>query len=112
MDCKDPKTGEWKKLFDHVDYGDGKNGRPYRGKSGVQDGIRVDGSVNDDFSDDDDDKLRNIRNKPIASTPLTEQQKKILAKLASGAIWAREIEEDNSDLHDGVDNPLSFGPHN
>jgi hypothetical protein len=109
MDYKDPKTREWKKLFDHVDYGDGKEGRPYRGKSGVQDGIRVDGSVNGDFSDNDDDQLRNIRNKPIESTPLTDKQKKILAKLASGVIWAREIEEDNSDLHDGVDDPLSFG---
>ncbi len=34
-------TGNWLKLFDHVDYGDGENGRPYRGKSGVQDGTRV-----------------------------------------------------------------------
>jgi hypothetical protein len=110
MDYKDPKTGEWKKLFDHVDYGDGRKGRPYRGKSGVQDGIRVDGSVDGKFSDDDDEKLRNIRNKPIESTILTDKQKKILAKLASGAIWAREIEMDNSDLNDGIDDPLSFGP--
>lgn len=109
MDYKDPKTGEWKRVFDHVDYGDGKEGRPYRGKSGVQDGIRVDGSVNGEFSDNDDKELRNIRNKPIGSTPLTNKQKKLLAKLASGAIWAREIEEDNSDLHDGIDDPMSFG---
>jgi hypothetical protein len=96
-------------VFDHVDYGDGKEDRPYRGKSGVQDGIRVDGSVNGNFSDKDDKELRNIRNKSIDSTPLTDEQKKLLSKLASCAIWAREIEEDNSDLHDGIDDPISFG---
>ena len=109
MDYRDPKSGEWKRAFDHVDYGDGKESRPYRGKSGVQDGIRVDGSVNGEFSDNDDKELRNIRNKPISSTLLTDKQKKLLAKLASGAIWAREIEKDDSDLHDGIDDPLSFG---
>lgn len=109
MDYKDPKMGEWKIVFDHVDYGDGKEGRPYRGKSGVQDGIRVDGSVNGNFSDNDDKELKNIRNKSIGSTLLTNKQKKLLAKLANGAIWAREIEEDNSDLHDGIDDPMSFG---
>ena len=109
MDYKDTKTGQWKKVFDHVDYGDGKAGRPYCGMSGVQDGIRVDGSVNGEFSDSDDAELRSIRNKSIESTPLTNKQKKLLSKLANGAIWARETEEDNSDLHDGVDDPLSFG---
>ena len=111
MDYKDLKTGKWEKLFDHVDYGDGKeHGRPYRGKSGNQDRIRVDGSVNDDFKDDDDDILDRIQNKPIKSTTLTDEEKTALAKLASGEIYAREIEADDSDLHDGTDDPLSFGP--
>ena len=109
MDYKDPNTGEWIIAFDHVDYGDGKEDRPYRGKSGVQDGIRIDGSVSGDFSDNDANELRSIRNKKIETTSLTNNQKKKLAKLASGVIWAREIEEDNSDLHDGIDDPISFG---
>ena len=110
MDYKDLKTGKWEKLFDHVDYGDGKDDRPYRGQSGVQDGIRVDGSVNEEFKDADDDKLNRIKRKPIKSITLTEDEKKRLAKLASGEIYAREIEADDSDLHDGNDDPLSLVP--
>ena len=46
---------------------------------------------------------------PIASTTLGWCQEKGTG-LASAVIQAREIEEDNSDLHDGIDDLLSFGP--
>jgi hypothetical protein len=111
MDYKDSGTGEWKKLFDHVDYGDGDGNKCYRGRSGVQDGIRVDGSVNKEINKDNDVKpLKDIEGKVIRTTELTSAQKEILAKLANGAIRSREIDPDNSNLHDGLDDPLSFGP--
>jgi hypothetical protein len=111
MDYKDPKTGKWEKLFDHVDYGDGDKEQCYRGKSGVQDGTRVDGRVGGGKpSGDDEDKYRKIRNKPIRTTELSDDLKKILSKLATTAVWAREIEPDKTDLKDGKDDPLSFGP--
>jgi hypothetical protein len=111
MDYKDPKTGQWKRLFDHVDHGDGKKDRPYRGESGVQDGTRVDGRVGGSKpSEEDQKKYRRIaEGKPIGTTNVTEIED-ILSKLAISAIWAREIEPDNSDLRDGKDDPLSFGP--
>jgi hypothetical protein len=115
MHYKDPVTGDWKRLFDHVDYGDGSRGQCYRGKSGVQDGTRVDGSVNEEINKDAHvkpltERPNNIRGKVIRTTVLTSQQKGILAKLANSGIWAREIESDTSNLHDEIDDPLSFGP--
>jgi hypothetical protein len=104
----------WLKLFDHVDYGDKKNGRPYTGKSGVQDGTRVDGRVGggkpsnrivDKYKDE-------LEGKPITTTTSDNELKRELAKLATSAIWAREIEPDDSDLHDGQDDPLSMGEKN
>ena len=111
MDYKDPKTGKWEKLFDHVDYGDGDKEKCYRGTSGVQDGTRVDGRVGGGKpSGDDEKKYRKIKEKPIRTTELSDELKKILSELATSAIWAREIEPDTSDLKDGKDDPLSFGP--
>ena len=111
MDYRD-QTGKWTRLFDHVDYGDKKNGRPYRGRSGVQDGTRVDGRVGGGKpSEDDARKYRAIEGKSIGpTTKLSDELKDILSKLATSAIWAREIEPDESDLHDGNDDPISFGP--
>jgi hypothetical protein len=107
-------NGTWLKLFDHVDYGDGKQGRPYTGKSGVQDGTRVDGRVGGgkpsrNFVEKYKDQLRG---KPITTTSSDEELNRELAKLATSAIWAREIEPDDSDLQDGNDDPLSIGEKN
>jgi hypothetical protein len=106
------ENSKWVILFDHVDYGDGDEDKVYRGKSGVQDGTRVDGRVGGGKpSEDDNDEYKKIRNKPMKTTKVeNEDLKKELSKLAQSAIWAREIEPDNSNLHDNVDDPLSFGP--
>ena len=110
MDYRD-QTGKWTRLFDHVDYGDKKNGRPYRGRSGVQDGTRVDGRVGGGKpSEEDVKKYKAIEGEPILTTKLSNKLEDILSKLATSAIWAREIEPDESDLDDGIDYPLSFGP--
>jgi len=113
MFYKDPNAN-WLKLFDHVDYGDGKQGRPYTGESGVQDGTRVDGRVGGGKPDDNIvDKYKNqLRDKPITTTSSDDELNRELAKLATSAIWAREIEPDNSDLRDGKDDPLSIGNKN
>jgi hypothetical protein len=107
-------NGTWLKLFDHVDYGDGKQGRPYTGKSGVQDGTRVDGRVGGGKpSRNIVEKYKDqLRGKPITTTSSDEELNRELAKLATSAIWAREIEPDDSDLQDGNDDPLSIGEKN
>lgn len=108
------ESSQWVRLFDHVDYGDGKSGRPYRGKSGVQDGTRTDGGVNGYVPSQSDSKKykHDCEGRPISTTVLDDEMKGILSKLGSSAIWAREIEKDSSNLHDGFDDPLSFGPKN
>jgi hypothetical protein len=105
------ESGQWVRLFDHVDYGDGKEGRPYKGRSGVQDGTRIDGGVNGYVpSKEDREKYKKIKNKPMRTTPLSDDLKNILSKLATSAIFAREIDKDSSNLQDGNVGPLSFGP--
>ena len=107
-------NGNWLKLFDHVDYGDGKRGRPYTGESGVQDGTRVDGRVGGGKPSNNIVNKYNtqLRGKPITTASSDDELKRELAKLATSAIWAREIEPDNSDLRDGNDDPLSIGEKN
>lgn len=104
-------TGNWVKLFDHVDYGDGKRGRPYTGESGVQDGTRVDGRVGGGkASQSVKEQYKNeLEGEPITTTTTENDLKNELAKLATSALWAREIEPDNSDFEDGLDDPLSIG---
>ena len=100
----------WVRLFDHVDYGDGKSGRPYRGKSGVQDGTRIDGGVDGYLpSKQDREEYKKCKDKLMSSDQLNDKLREIFSKLATSAIYAREIESENSDLHDGIDDPLSFG---
>ena len=104
------ETGMWVRLFDHVDYGDGKSGRPYRGKSGVQDGTRIDGGVDGYLpSKQDREEYKKCKDKLMSSVQLNDKLREIFSKLATSAIYAREIESENSDLHDGIDDPLSFG---
>src|SRR3954453_4872182 len=76
MDYKDPSTGEWTKLFDHVDYADDERDKCCRGRLGVQDGIRVDGSVNGEINRDNDvDPLDDIKGEVIRTRVLTPTQK-------------------------------------
>ena len=96
--------GNWEKMVDHVDYGDG--GKPYRGPSGVQDGVRIDGRVG---GGKPSDVLDQLSGRPINTSKAPQQQEE-LNKLGQSSIYAREIGPDNSDLHDGIDDPYSFGP--
>lgn len=106
------ESGIWVRLFDHVDYGDNKGeGRPYRGKSGVQDGTRTDGGVNGYIPDHDDveEYKHKCKGKKMSEVELTDRLRNIFSKLGTSVIYAREIDKDTSDLHDGIDDPLSFG---
>ena len=79
----------------------------------MQNGTRVDGRVGGGKpSDRIVDKYKNeLEGKPITTTTSDNELKRELANLATSAIWAREIEPDDSDLKDGKDDPLSFGPN-
>ena len=98
--------GNWEKMVDHVDYGDGFEGAPYRGKSGVQDGTRGDGRVG---GGKPGEVLNSLSDKRL-TTRTSKKQEEELNKLVRSDIYAREIGPDNSDLHDGIDDPYSFGP--
>jgi hypothetical protein len=112
LEVQDPETKEWKKIFDHVDYGDENHDiKNYRGASAYCSAIRTDGHA-DGFADGGQDNVKDILRplhfKPI-NTQKTEEQTKRLSKLGYGSIKVEEIEPDNTDLKDGSDDPLSFG---
>jgi hypothetical protein len=112
LEVQDPDTKEWKKIFDHVDYGDENHKiENYRGASAYCSAIRTDGHANgfDEGGQDNVEKiLRPLYFKSI-NEQMSEEQKNRLSKLGYGSIRVQEIEPDNSDLHDGQDDPLSFG---
>ena len=72
----------------------------------------MDGRVGGGKASDDVNELykKKLKDNPISTTKVDDDKlKEELSKLATSAIWAREIESDDSDLHDGKDDPLSFG---
>jgi hypothetical protein len=112
LDIQDPETKQWKKIFDHVDYGDNNHDiKNYRGASAYCSAIRIDGhspGFTDGGKDHVNDIMRPLYFKPI-SGPKNPEQKKRLSKIGYGSIRVEEIEPDNSNLKDGLDDPLSFG---
>lgn len=117
LEIQDPETNDWKKILDHVDYGDDNHDiKNYRGASAYCSAIRIDGHAKGFVKKDGDkqaedevtNKLRNLFFKRI-TTQKSEEQSNLLSKIGYGSIKVEEIQSDNSDLHDGIDDPLSFG---
>lgn len=105
LEVQDPEDGEWKKLFDHVDFGDKNHDiKNYRGKSAFRSSIRIDGNC-PDFNGK---PLNGLKSQSINIQKTPEAQKQ-LDNLAFGNITFKEIGPDDGKWTDGVDDPLSFG---
>lgn len=103
LEVQDPSSGDWKKIFDHIDYGDGNHKiKNYRGSSAVGSAVRTDGNV-PEFSKSDADKLKPLTGKKITSKKNSEQEE-LLAKLGQGRMSFEKIKED-----DEQEEPLSRG---
>jgi hypothetical protein len=103
LDVQDPETKEWKRIFDHVDYGDEHHDiKNYRGKSAVASAIRIDGSVGN-WTEDDEDALKNLEEKPV-NVQKSPKQQEVLSRLGYCDITFKEIGPD-----DGTEEPLSRG---
>jgi hypothetical protein len=104
LEVQDPGDKKWKKIFDHIDYGDENHDiKNYRGSSAVGSAIRIDGAV-PKFSCSDGKKL----SEEFAGQKITKkknsEQKKLFAKLGKGNISFKKISKD-----DGKEKPLSTG---
>jgi hypothetical protein len=114
LEILNPDTKEWKRIFDHVDYGDeNHNIKNYRGKSAFRSTLRIDGHSADFVRDINHAKeiLHPLQSAPI-STQKTEEQKRLLTMLGYGNITFKEMDPDQSDLVDGINDPLSLGLKN
>lgn len=108
LTMQDPDTKEWKKIFDHVDYGDENHDiKNYRGSSAFQSSIRIYG-ITDSFDSEDLQSLEYLEGREI-NIVKTAQQTKALSKLGYGNITFKEIEPDDGKWDDGMDDPLSYG---
>lgn len=112
LEVQDPETMEWKKIFDHVDYGDKNHDiKNYRGKSAYCSAMRIDGSEASFLEMGEKkvkDTLRPLQFKPI-DTEKSEKQQELLKALGYGRITFVKIAPDDGKWNDGNDDPISFG---
>jgi hypothetical protein len=107
LEFKDPETNEWKKIFDHVDYGDEHHDIVnYRGASAFRSSIIIYGDSCLDSSEYEE--MENLERKPI-TIEKSDKQKRILRKLGYCNITFKEISPDNNRSENVDDLPLSFG---
>jgi hypothetical protein len=108
LEILNPDSKEWKKIFDHVDYGDEIHDiKNYRGSSAFQSSIRIDGAT-ESFNFDDMDSLRYLEGRKI-NTVKPPRVNEALSKLGYGNITIKEIEPDTNEWGKGSDDPLSLG---
>jgi hypothetical protein len=99
LEVQDPQTKEWKKIFDHVDHGDGNHDiRKYRGASAYCSAIRIDGHA-EGFTQGGLEHvkgiLRSLHFMPLTTQKTSEQERR-LPKIGYGSIKVEEIGPDDS----------------